>query len=617
MRVLIIHAEYFKYEVREKAIESAEPAPTPGGEFSNALVVFTTVEDGDGKAVNNLVVKVVEDLMSIYSKVRASAIVLYPYAHLSSKLAGPEEAIKVLNHLENAFVDQNVKVYRTPFGWYKAFEVKCYGHPLSELSREYRGEEVAKQLITTRKYLIITPEGGIYSPEEYVFKPGEEDLKILVEKEVFKKELPGGKSRLFEVCRKFGFEWEPMSDSGHMRYEPHATAMIEAVKEYSWRVAKSLGIPVVRVMGTNMFNLKYRPIKEHADLFGDRLYEVESEGSKLVMRYAACHQQFAMIKDWVISYRELPLGVFEVADSYRFEQKGELVLCFRLRKFYMPDLHILLKDLDEGKKFSFKVQDKILDEIRKLGREYVAIYNVTEDFFESNKEYVIELIRRMGRPALITLYPSGIYYWVINIEYNVIDELKRPREVATFQIDVGNSARFNIRYVDESGVERYPVIIHTAIIGSIERYIYAVLDKAVQDEASGKTPNLPVWLAPIQVRIVPISNDCLGFAKEVLDTLLSNGVRADIDDRDLTLAKKIREAGIEWIPYVVVIGEREFKTKTLNVRLRISNMQKVMTLNELLESVNKDLEGYPRVDLTLPPYLTMRPALHYLKELQQ
>ncbi|MEM1679959.1 MAG: threonine--tRNA ligase [Sulfolobales archaeon] len=615
MRVLIIHAEYFKYEVREKAIDSAEITPTKGGEFNNVLVVFTTVEEGDGRVVNNLSAKVVSDISDIYSKVKASAIVLYPYAHLSSRLAGPDEAMNVLKHLEEVFTAQGIKTYRAPFGWYKAFDIRCYGHPLSELSREYKVEEGVRQVTITRKYLIITPDGGIYSPEEYTYKPGEEDLKILVEKEVFKKELPGGKSRLLEVCRKFGFEWEPMSDSGHMRYEPHATVMVEAVRQYSWMVAKSLGIPVLRVMGTNMFNLKFKPIKEHADLFGDRLYEVESEGSKLVMRYAACHQQFAMIRDWVISYKELPLGVFEVADSYRFEQKGELVLCFRLRKFYMPDLHILLRDLDEGKKFSFKVQDKIVDEIRKLGREYVAIYNVTEDFFESNKDYVIELIRRMGRPALVTLYPPGVYYWVINVEYNVIDELKRPREVATFQIDVGNSARFNIRYVDESGAERYPVIIHTAIIGSIERYIYIVLDKAVQDEESGKIPNIPTWLAPIQVRIIPLSSEFMDFANEVLDTLLKNGIRVDVDDRDLTLAKKIREAGIEWIPYVVVIGGREFKTRTLNVRIRASNIQKTMSLNELVEVINKDLEGYPKVDSTLPPYLTLRPALHYLKEL--
>ena len=615
LRTLLIHAEEFRYETREKAVESAEPLLSTSGEFRNVLVVFTTVEEGDYKSLELLMPKVVDDVLDVFNKVKASTLLIYPYAHLSSKLASPEEAIQVLNRLEESFRGRGVNVYRAPFGWYKAFSMKCYGHPLSELSREYKPEEISKRVTIERKYYILTPEGQVFKPEDYVFKPDEEDLRILVEKEVFKKELPGGKSRLFDVCRKFGFEWESMSDSGHMRYEPHATTMVEAVREYSWMVAKSLGIPVIRVMGTNMFNLKYKPIREHAELFGDRLYEVESEGGKLVMRYAACHQQFAMIKDWIISYKELPLGVFEVADSYRFEQKGELVLCFRLRKFYMPDLHVLLKDLDEAKKFSFRVQDKILEEVGKLGRSYVAIYNVTEDFFESHRDYIVELIRGIGKPGLIVVYPSGIYYWVINVEYIIIDSLKRPREIATFQIDIGNAARFNIKYVDENGVERYPVIIHTAIIGSIERYIYAILDKAVQDEEQGKTPNIPTWLAPIQVRVIPLSKDYMEFANEVLKKLLANRIRADLDDRDLTLAKKIRDAGVEWIPYVVVIGDREFKTRNVNVRIRSTGIQKVMDVDELINTVNKELEGFPRVDSTLPPYLSLRPTLSYLKEL--
>ena len=616
MRVLIIHAEHFKYEVRDKAIDEAEPLGDHGREFDNALVVFISVEAGDGKAINSLANKFVEDIMDIINKVKASKLVLYPYAHLSSKLADPKEAMDVLKHLENAFSDK-VSVYRAPFGWYKSFTIKCYGHPLSELSREYRPEELVSRLAISRRYIIVTPEGEVYNPEEYIFKPDEEDLRVLVEKEVFKKELSGGRSRLFDVCRKFGFEWEPMSDSGHMRYGPHATVMVDAVTEYSWLVAKSLGIPVIRVKGTNMFNLKFRPIREHAELFGDRLYELDLEGNKLVMRYAACHQQFAMIRDWILSYRELPLGVFEVADSYRYEQRGELVLCFRLRKFYMPDLHILLRDLNEAKNFSFRVQRKILEEIEKIGRSYVAIFNVVEDFFESHRDYVVELIKGIGKPALVVIYPSGIYYWVINVEYIIIDTLKRPREIATFQIDVGNASRFNIKFIDADGKEKHPVIIHTAIIGSIERYIYAVLDKAMQDEEAGKVPTIPTWLAPIQVRIIPVKSDVMEYCKDVLIKLSSKGIRVDVDDRDLQLAKKIRDAGIEWIPYVVVVGDREVKTNTVNVRLRRGGLQKIMTVDELIDLVLKDVSGYPIVESALPLYMSQRPSFHYLRELAQ
>lgn len=515
--------------------------------------------------------------------------------------------------LEEALRSRKVKVVRAPFGWYKSFNIKCYGHPLSELSREFTPVTMKRRTIS-KEYYVLTPSGEVYRADE--FETDDEELKILIDKEVFKKELPGGEAKIVELCKKFGFEWEPMSDIGHMRYGPHATIILESVMEYSWKVAKSLGIPVFRVRGTNMFNLKFRPVKEHADLFGDRLYEVDTDSGKVVLRYAACHQQFAMIKDWIISYKDLPFGAFELADSYRYEQSGEVMLCFRLRKFFMPDLHIFTRDLEEAKKISLLVQAKILEEIKKLDRRYIAIYNVTKDFFENHRDFLTELVKREGRPALIEVIPSGIYYWVLNVEYNIIDFLKRPREIATFQIDIGNAKRFDIKYIDEYGNERYPVIIHTAIIGGIERYIYAVFDKALQDEARGKIPSLPTWLAPIQVRIIPISKQFYDYADEVLKILLREGIRADMDDRDLSLGKKIREAGIEWIPYIVVIGAREKETKTVNVRIRHKGIQKSMKIEELVSMIKEEIRGYPQVDSALPTYLSKRPTLHYLREIE-
>lgn len=617
MRALLIHAERFSFNAKERAIKEAESLDEVKGsaQLSNALVVFITVEPEDSRNLNALIKNAADDILDVFRKVNADTVVVYPYAHLSKKLAPPHEAVEVLKALEAEIKERGVKVVRAPFGWYKAFEIKCLGHPLSELSREYKVEVAPSRAVITKEYYIVTPEGEVFKPDEYHFKENERDLKILVDKEVFKKELPGGKPRIVEVCRKFGFEWEPMSDAGNMRYGPHAAAMMEAVMEYSWRVAKSLEVPVFKVMGSNMFNLRFKAVKEHADLFGDRLYELESDGEKLVLRYAACHQQFAMLKDWIISYKELPFGAFEVADSYRYEQKGETILCFRLRKFYMPDLHIITKDLEEAKKECLRVQGKIFEEIRKLGRDYVAIYNVTRDFFDGHRDYIVELIRREGKPALVEVLPGGIYYWVLNIEYNIIDELGRPREIATFQIDIGNAKRFGIKYVDEDGTEKYPVIIHTAIIGSVERYIYAVLDKAVQDEKQGKVPSIPTWLAPIQVRVIPVSSQYIDYAEEVLRKLLSAGIRADVDDRNLGLGKKIRDAGIEWIPYIVVVGEREASTGTVNVRVRKERMQISMTTEELIDKLLDEVKGYPQVESTLPTHVSRRPTLPYLRGL--
>jgi len=216
---------------------------------------------------------------------------------------------------------------------------------------------------------------------------------------------------------------------------------------------------------------------------------------------------------------------------------------------------------------------------------------------------------------LVEVLPGGIYYWVLNIEYNIIDELGRPREIATFQIDIGNAKRFGIKYVDEDGTEKYPVIIHTAIIGSVERYIYAVLDKAVQDEKQGKVPSIPTWLAPIQVRVIPVSSQYIDYAEEVLRKLLSAGIRADVDDRNLGLGKKIRDAGIEWIPYIVVVGEREASTGTVNVRVRKERMQISMTTEELIDKLLDEVKGYPQVESTLPTHVSRRPTLPYLRGL--
>lgn len=612
MKLLLIHARNFWYKVTQKAIDDAEPVNESNTEkkFSNTLVVFTTVEpDDDMDIIDNAV----EEIKSVAEKVKPLNIVIYPYAHLSNRLAPPSKAIDLLTSLANRLKEKiQINVFKAPFGWYKAFTIECLGHPLSELSRSIekmkKGEIIRKEV--EKEYVILTPEGKVYKPEEFDYT-GYNDLKILVEKEVYGRELPGGENKVNEYCKKFGFEWESHSDYGHMRYGPHATTIMEAVIQYSWRVAQSLGIPVFKVIGTNTFDLSKKPVYEHAKLFGDRLYELEVEGKRYVLRYAACHQQFAMLKDWVISYKNLPMGIFEVADSYRLEKRGELNLCFRLRKFLMPDLHILTKDIEEAINVSRKVQEKILEEAKKVGREYVALYNVTRDFYKKYFDKIVEFVKREGKPVLVAIIPSGIYYWVLNVEYHIIDNLKRPREIATFQIDIGNGERFNITYIDEKDQKRHPIIIHTALIGSVERYIYMVLDTAAQQELSGKTPYIPVWMAPIQVRIIPVTKEYLEHVLKIAEILLSNGYRVDVDDRDESLGKKIRDAAKEWIPYIVVIGKREVESNTINVRFRRTNDQKIMDIKEFIELLERETKGYPKVPQTLPLRVSSRPRFSY------
>ncbi|MEZ0290559.1 MAG: threonine--tRNA ligase [Sulfolobales archaeon] len=612
MRLLLIHAEEFSYRAREPAVEEYERDVPLEGSFRNVLVVFVSVERDDDKD-STIVERAALEIKNQFNAVKASVALIYPYAHLSSELAPPDIAMRILRELSERLEREKIKSARAPFGWYKEFSLKNLGHPLAELSRTIRAGERQRPQIT-KSYYIIDLDGNLHDPYEYKYEDPE--LRALVEKEVFKKELEKSRPRAAEYMEKFGFEWEPYSDHGHMRYEPHAATILETVAQYSWQVVRSLGIPVFRVRGTNMFDLGVRAVKEHADLFGDRLYEVSMEGgAPLVMRYAACHQQFAILKDWVMSYRDLPLGMFEIADSYRYEQRGELILGFRLRRFYMPDLHILTRDLEEAKKITLLIRDKIFEEAKKLGRSYVAIINVTRRFLDEERDYIRELVRRDGRPALVVVVPDDIYYWVINIEYNIIDSSGKPREIATFQIDIGNAERFNIRYVDESNRERYPIIIHTAIIGSLERYIYMLFDTASLREKNGQTPVLPFWVSPIQVRILPVSSSHLGYALRVYEEISKRGFRVDVDDREESLARKMRDAGLEWAYFTVIIGDREVQTNTLTVRDRETGLQRPFTLEEFIELLERLQDDYPKVDLGMPHLLSRRPSLPYIKAL--
>ena len=611
MRLLLLHCEYFEYAVREPAVKNPEDIDKigKGGRYENVLVGFCTIEKEDEANPQEVIEKAGASIAEVADSVHASQLLVYPYAHLSSSLGSRDKAITILEGLSTFLTEKGYNVHRSPFGYYKSFNLRCLGHPLAELSRTIRPEAAKPPAATINTYYkILALDGNLYDVNDYVYKPAENEFRILVEKEALKKGLPGGEPRYLDYCKKFGIEWESFSDQGHMRYSPEGVMLFDLVSEYSWDAVNSVDIPIFQVKGTNMFDLAVPAVKEHADLFGSRLYRIESENKSFVMRYAACHQQFAAVRNWTISYRQLPFGTFEVADSYRLEQTGELLLAFRLRKLHMPDCHVYCKSMDEAKTVTLRLHDKIYDEIRKLKRDYVSVYNITQSFLDENKEYVMELVKREGKPALLNFVPEGVYYWVLNIEYHIIDELERPREIATFQIDIGNAKRFGISYVDESGNRQFPPIIHTAVIGSVERYLFTVLDQCARTEKDGGKPSLPLWLSPSQVRLIPVRPEFLDTCIKLAHALSQARIRVDIDDRDESLDKRVREAELNWIPYVVVVGKREAASGNLAVRRRSDSKQYNSNLEDLKKEIAEMTEGYPKVPMRLPITVSKRPG---------
>ena len=608
MRTLLIHADKFEYALQDRTKMAEDwPEDKKSAAFDEVLVAFTTVESRDGD-IESVSRQAADDIAEVAKSVKAERIVVYPYAHLSSDLADPALAVSALKAVEKKLIEKGLETHRAAFGWYKSFDISCKGHPLSELSREIVASPEEKRAGQGEgTYSVMTVDGKLSDVEGFAGK--KDDFSVVVTKEALKKDLgERGEPEYFRLCRKFGIAWEEMSDSGHMHWEPKAALMFDLIAEYSTLIAQSVGIPVYLMKGTNMFNSQEPAVKEHADLFGDRLYAVEEGKKKFIMRYAACHQQFAIMKNWTMSYRQLPFGAFEVADSYRLEQSGECQLLFRVRRLNMPDLHVLCKDRQEAYDWFTKIHERIYAEANKLGVDYEMLINVSgKKSFEDNIEFIQSLVKGKGRNALIHFYPDGVnYYWTVNIEYMMIDEGRRPREIGTVQIDIGNAKRFGIKFADAEGKPNYPIILHTAIIGTIERYLYMVFDAAIKKEKSGGKGSLPLWLNPEQVRIMTVADTHLEKAKAMMARMQESGIRVGLDDRSETVGKKVRDAKQDWVSFAIVVGDKEMQSEKLKVYDREANKDVEMSADSLIDLIVKKTAGYPNRPMYFPADLTRR-----------
>jgi threonyl-tRNA synthetase len=212
---------------------------------------------------------------------------------------------------------------------------------------------------------------------------------------------------------------------------------------------------------------------------------------------------------------------------------------------------------------------------------------------------------------LAEVWSERFFYFTLKWDANFVDNQDKAAALSTDQIDVENAKRYEITYVDEKGEKQYPLILHCSPSGAIERCIYALLEKAYKEQQNGRLPMLPLWLSPTQVRLIPISDSFTEKVEEIAKEIAAHRIRVDIDDRASTLQKKIREAEMEWVPYVIVVGQRELESGVLAVRDRETHGKvQNMKLDELIAKITGKLEGKPFKPLPLPLNLSKRPQFY-------
>ncbi len=623
MRVLFIHADYLEYEAKKKTKVADELAPgSERGRMDEVLVAFISFEKVDEGKEPKAVQLLADNIEEIAGSVETKRVVLYPYAHLSSSLAKPDTGKSILVTTKEMLEIRGFEVVASPFGWYKSFKLSCKGHPLSELSREIIVEEAGEEEISeamkaeekaVSHFFIIQLDGEMHELEladnnvkGYDFGQHKR-LKQFCQYEMAKIRVVGKEPPHVEMMQRHELvDYEPGSDPGNLRYYPKGRMIKSLLEQYV--TSKVIETGGMEIESPVMYDFEHPSMKKYMHRFPARQYAIETPDKRVFLRFAACFGQFLMMHDATVSYKHLPLRLYEMSRySFRAEQRGELTGLRRQRAFTMPDCHSFCADLNMAKEEYFDRFELSREIITGIGfdvpDELEMVIRTTKDFFDENRDFITQMVEKWNKPVLVEMWDKRFFYFIFKYEWDFVDASGKASALNTDQLDVENAERYGITYVGADGKEHHPYILHQSPSGGIERVMYAILENIHLKQLAGEKPQFPFWLAPTQVRLIPISEDFMPDCESLADDL---GARVDIDDRDAKIGKKIRDAEKDWIDFIIVFGDREKESGVLPVRRRSGEQEELSV--DALKNILVELQAdYPRAPLPLPRLLSKRP----------
>jgi len=625
VRILQLHCDSIEYTPKKKEIKSAEEnVSTETTRLEELVVAFVAVEKDDDSSIAQDAISQIKNSME---KIGCKKLLLYPYAHLSSNLAPPSLAMSLLKEMES--LASGLDVSHSPFGWTKSYKVHVKGHPLAESSKvitkkenipsdetESTDEELTSEALKSESkiksfWYIMSTDGTMTPMSEFNFS-NHEKLEILSKYESAKKRSVDEPPPHVALMKKMAIaDYEPASDAGNMRFFPNGRLIKSLIEQYVTSRVKEYG--GYEVETPIMYDSHHPSMVSYFNRFPARQYNIDSEGKKLFLRFAACFGQFLMANDFQLSYKNLPYRLYELTRySFRREQSGELVGLRRLRAFTMPDCHAFCKDLEqsiEEIKIRFDLSQSVLKDLGIEESDYEMAIRFTEEFYNENKKPIQELVKKLGKPVLIEMWKERFFYFVLKWEFNFIDNLGKASALSTDQIDVENGSRYGIEFVDENNVKKNPIILHNSPSGAIERIIFVLLEKAAFDIKQGRKPQFPLWLSPTQVRIVPLKDEFFDICNSLANKISSHNIRVDIDDRNESIGKRIRDAEKEWIRYIIVIGEKEANSDNLSIRDRQAGNVRELSFDDFIKEFEEQTTGKPQTGLNMPRLLSRRPQL--------
>ena len=379
---------------------------------------------------------------------------------------------------------------------------------------------------------------------------------------------------------------------GMPMYLPNGYFIWEQLENYIKGKEKELGY--LHVLTPPLGNVELYKTSGHWDHYKENMFPMmEVEGEQFVLRPMNCPHHMVIYSNGVHSYRDLPIRIGEIARDCRFETSGSLKGIERVRTFCQNDAHLFVTPEQIESEFK-AVVDLILEVYKELNiTDYhfelslrdpadKVKYHPDDEMWDNAENKLRQVLNDIGIEYEEKIGEAAFYGPKLDVQ--VKPAVGNEYTLSTCQLDFCLPAKFNLAYIDKDGAKKTPVVLHRAILGSIDRFMAYYLE-----ETKGA---LPTWLAPVQVKILPITDKQLEYCKKVEQELLDKDIRVELDDRQEKVGYKIREAQMEKIPYMLIVGDKEIEANTVGVRTRKEGDIGQMKLEEFISKIEEEIKNY-------------------------
>jgi threonyl-tRNA synthetase len=551
MKILSLHCDYIKFKPLKKALKSIElkAGEEKEVEVKEPLVIMTAVEKADES--NSGILKLyLENILDLVDKTKAKKVVLYPYAHLSPSLSSPTFAQQLLENAEQELKNKKFDVHRAPFGYYKEFELKCKGHPLAELSRSIGTEQVISNVQGKVEAKIVSNEVYDYKKLLHEISKTKLNREKLADND---HRILGQQMNLFsfsEVAPGMVF-WH---NKGLIIYNELVKYWEEEHRKANYEIIKT----------PQIMDAKLWKVSGHWEKYKDSNFSTKYEGRDFLIKPMNCPGGMLVYKNSPKSYKDLPLRAGEVGVVHRTELSGVLAGLFRVIQFTQDDAHIFCANEKQ-------VEEEIISIVNLINKFYNT-FNIKFDHVELSTrpekrigsdevwdmaESILEKVLNKLKVTYKINKGDGAFYGP-KIDFHIKDSLGRTWQCSTIQLDFAMPERFELEYVDKDGKMKRPIMLHRVIYGSLERFIGVMLESL-----NGR---LPTWLAPVQIKILSFTDKNIKAAEKLFNELREAGIRCEIDINSAPVQGKVRDAEMQKIPYILMLGDKEEAAKTIAVR---------------------------------------------------